>query len=172
MKMIAAAFLTFLLAAVGCKKTPEQPVEMSFLTELEQLPIGLDVIHTPAQVSGPTDGLETGWPHSWVFRTEVRSRGEKLKIQQFGILAWDGNGWALPSNQKKYNSGILDGQTFAEWYGIVDGTISPDSPAVDDQNWAGSRDLQGFKQKWFFIGVDKNGKKWKGEGVVELVTKN
>ena len=170
MKRAACAILSFLHAAVGCKRSLEISQKMDLLSELEQLPIGMDVVHIPATVSGPTAGIETGWSHSWVFRTEVESRGEKLKIQLFGILAWDGEEWVLPSNQKKYNSGVLDGKTFAEWYGIPDGTISPVAPAVDDQNWAGSHNRQGFKQKWFFIGVDESGKKWKGEGVVELVT--
>jgi hypothetical protein len=80
--------------------------------------------------------------------------------------------WVLPSTQKDYNTGVLDAQTFAEWYGIADGTISADIPAVDPRNWAASHKRQDFKQKWFFIGVDGNGKKWKGEGVVELVTDN
>jgi len=169
MKIVGGAILSFVLALVGCKQAPEEPEKMSLLAELEQLPIGLDVVHTPARVSGPMSGLKTGWPHSWEFKTEVRSRDRSLKIDQFGILAWNGKEWGLHEGQKRYNTGVLDGSTFVEWYGIGDGIISPDTPAIDDHNWAGSDRLEGFRQKWFFIGVDENGKKWKGEGIVELV---
>ena len=93
-----------------------------------------------------------------------------ITITQFGIIAWDGKNWVLPSNQIEYNSGVLDQQTFIEWYGIPGAKITTASPATDPQNWAGSKSKEPFKQKWFYIGIDSDGKEWKGEAVINFVS--
>ncbi len=40
---------------------------------------------------------------------------------------------------------------------------------VSHQSGAGSHALRSFKQGWFFIGFDETGRRYKGEGVIELV---
>ncbi|WP_425398083.1 hypothetical protein [Aeoliella sp.] len=144
------------------------------LEELETLPIGLQVTHTPTQVGGPTGPNHdpTAWKYKWVFKTEVAALDRPITIEQFGILAWDGKCWILPPNQRRYNCGILDQGTFAEWYSCPDGEIAPGTAAVDPQNWAGSDELADFQQKWFFVGVDSSGKKYKGEAIVRFAADN
>jgi len=56
-------------------------------------------------------------------------------------------------------------------YSCPSAKIEPGKRAVDLQNWAGSRELADFRQKWFFIGTDAGGKRWKGEAIVELVAR-
>lgn len=136
----------------------------------ESLPIGLEVVHTPAEVDdvkGPNPD-PNDWKYRWTFRTEVRATNKPLRITRFGILAWDGTRWVLDAAQSQYNSGVLGPTEFIEWYACPDASVKPGRPCVDSQNWAGSRTLSEFKQKWFYVGVDADGTSHKGEGVVTL----
>jgi hypothetical protein len=167
--------LSALLAgAIGCSRvtTPSMPPSNSgsaVLADLESLPVGIKVIHTPAQVRSPVGPNPQGWPFRWLFRTEVHAIDRPLTIIQFGICAWDGNQWILPTDNRRYNSGVLNRQTFKEWYDCPTARIEPGKPAIDPQNWAGNRTRASFRQRWFFIGVDNRGNRYKGEGVVELL---
>ena len=143
----------------------------ALLAELESLPTGLRVTHTPAEIGDPT-GPNTNagdWKYRWIFKTEVSAIDRPLTVTQFGILAWDGHHWILPPDQRRYNSGVLDQRTFAEWYACPGALIAPGKPATDPQNWAGSHELADFQQKWFFVGTDAEGKRDKGEAVVRLI---
>ena len=66
-------------------------------------------------------------------------------------------------------SGMVSGESCVVWMLNWSSIPNPSKPAVDPQNWAGSRELAGFRRKWFFIGTDAAGKRCKGEAVVELV---
>ncbi|MCO6045409.1 hypothetical protein NG895_15980 [Aeoliella sp. ICT_H6.2] len=126
--------------------------------------------HTPVLVGGPSgpNADPNDWKYRWHFKTEVAALDRPLTITQFGILAWDGQRWIFPPDQSSYNSGVLDQSTFEDWYACPDAKIEPGSPAVDQQNWAGSNDLKDFQQKWFFVGIDGQGKEYKGEAVVKF----
>jgi len=164
-KGIVMGLISSLLAMlVGCSRE-----DTSVLAELEAIPKGLEVVHSPDVVENPVGpNPSPDWKYRWIFRTEVRAIDKPLTITKFGILAWDGSRWILPPDQTSYNTGVLDAKTFIEWYQCPNAIVSPGRPAIDPQNWAGSHSRQSFKQKWFFIGVDANGKSYKGEGVVEL----
>ena len=166
-----------LLAAAlicGCKdretRAPAPPPTRpaGILQELEALPVGLTVVHTPARVANPGGPNARGWKYTWSFKTEVSAVGGPVTIDRFGILAWDGSHWLLPEDQSQYNSGVLGQREFVEWYRCPDARVSQGSPAVDPENWAGSHTLLSFKQKWFYIGTDDRGRRCKGEAVVEL----
>ncbi len=139
------------------------------LTELESLPVGLEVIHSPTRVRYPVGPDSQVWPYRWYFRTEVRAIDRPLTIVKFGIIAWDGTQWILPSNNRRYNAGILDQTKFKEWYACPSARIDPGKPAIDPENWAGNYTRTSFRQKWFFIADDDQGKRYKGEAVVELL---
>lgn len=146
------------------------PGKKSFLQELAEIPVGIQVNHTPAQVVGPHQGPnKNDWAYRWFFKTEVRPIDRDLTITRFGIAAWDGSDWIMDDAQSEFNSGILEQQDFVEWYGLQNPTIGPQNPAVDEQNWAGSMTRAPFRQKWFFVGEDTSGAKFKGEGVVQLL---
>src|SRR5688500_16165534 len=90
---------------------PQQPpsANTDVVAELESLPIGLEVVHTPAEV-GDVEGPNSDpndWKYRWTFRTEVRTTNKPLRITRFGILAWDGTRWVLDADQKRFNSGVL-----------------------------------------------------------------
>lgn len=120
-------------------------------------------------MGSPVGPASKGWPYRWIFRTEVRAIDRPLTIARFGICAWDGKQWILPPDNRRYNAGVLDGETFIEWYACPGARIEPGKPAIDPQNWAGSYTRTSFRQKWFFIGEDDRGKRYKGEGIVELI---
>jgi hypothetical protein len=142
---------------------------LALLKELESLPVGLEVIHAPAQVRTRVGPNLVGWLYRWLFRTEVRAIERPISIVLFGICAWDGKQWILPANNRRYNAGVLDQMSFEEWYSCPDARIAPGKPAVDPSNWAGSRAKAAFRQKWFYVGKDDHGKRYKGEAVVELL---
>jgi hypothetical protein len=165
---------TLISGVVGCLGTTSTSTSTSrsgsaVLAELESLPVGLEVIHSPNPVSSPVGPDPKGWPYRWIFRTEVRAIDRPLTIIQFGICAWDGEQWILPSNTGRYNAGLLDQRTFMQWYACPSARIEPGKPAVDPENWAGSHARHSFRQRWFFVGRDDQGKRYKGEAVVELL---
>lgn len=170
-EMIGFALGALCLAVVGCGHSGGN-ADSDITATLEKLPVGLKVIHTPEKVTKMDGPKDRDWPYMWHFRTEIQAIDRKLTITQFGILAWDGPKWILNAKQEKYNSGVSGKEVFMEWYGSKDAVIAPGKPAVDDSNWAGSRSPNSFKQKWFYIGVDDQGKSYKGEGVVELIGKD
>jgi hypothetical protein len=169
--------LLMLFASVaGCSDGRDPPrggqPRSEVLTELDSLPVGLEIIHEPAQVGKPEGPNSDDWPYRWRFRTEVRAIDRPLTITHFGIIAWDGSQWVLPPDQRHYNSGVLEKGTFAEWYHCPDATVRPGGPAVDPENWAGAYARAPFRQKWFFIGEDSQGQRFKGEGIVTFVTED
>jgi hypothetical protein len=129
----------------------------------------MEVIHSPSKVRSPVGPNAEGWPYRWPFRTEVRAIDRPLTIVKFGICAWDGTRWVLPPNTRRYNAGILSQSQFKDWYSCPGARIEPGKSAIDPENWAGSHTRTSFRQKWFFIAVDGQGKRYKGEGVVELL---
>lgn len=174
--LILVSIVTLVLLVIffrlfrGSAARPTSSGTKSFLQELSEIPVGIQVTHTPLRVVGPHQGPnKNDWTYRWIFKTEVRPIDRDITITHFGILAWDGSDWVLDGAQKEFNSGILEQNVFLEWYGLQSSTIGPQSLAVDEQNWAGSMKRAPFKQKWFFVGKDASGAQFKGEGVVEFL---
>jgi hypothetical protein len=104
---------TLMSGLVGCSgctsSSTTPPISSSaVLAELESLPVGLEVIHSPGRVRSPVGPDPNGWPYRWIFRTEVRAIDRPLTITHFGICAWEGGQWILPSDNRRYNAGVLD----------------------------------------------------------------
>jgi hypothetical protein len=175
MKRILVTCLTTVITCLnGCSRVTDASksklsADSAVLAELESLPVGLEVIHSPTRVRSPVGPDSKGWPYRWNFRTEVRAIDRPLTIVKFGIIAWDGTRWVLPLNNCRYNAGIGDQTKFKEWYTCPSARIEPGKPAIDPENWAGSSTRTSFRQKWFFIADDDHGKRYKGEAVVELL---
>jgi hypothetical protein len=168
--MVRMCVLSCLLLC-GCSsgQRPASPRYTASAGDWDSLPVGIEVVHTPNPVRGPDSPTNGAWPFTWTFRTEVRAIDRPLTVKWLLILGWNGERWILDRRQEKFNSGEGDTQVFAEWYECPGGRIAPGTPAVDPSNWAGSHSRQPFKQKWVMIGEDATGKRFKGEGVVELL---
>lgn len=160
-------WLPLILCLASCTGSKEFD-GAAVLRDLAELPVGIVVTHTPNIVEAPLEEPGMKWKFRWPFKTEVSAIDRPLTIRQFGIAAWNGKRWILPSNQEKYNCGVSDQASFIKWYNCPNARIEPGRPAADPENWAGNQVRQPFKQKWFFIGVDSDGQRFKGEAIVEL----
>lgn len=58
-------------------------------------------------------------------------------------------------------------ENFAEWYSCKDAGVTPGNDFADPKNWGGSETLNHGKALWYFIGVDENGRRIKGEAMME-----
>ena len=171
-RSLTAWLMTSLSALAGCTGAPSTSTSRpgaAVLAELQSLPVGLEVIHSPNPVRNPVGPDSRGWAYQWHFRTEVRAIDRPLTVVYFGICAWDGKEWILPSDNTRYNAGILRQKDFIQWYHCPGARIATGKPAVDPENWSGSRTRTSFRQRWFFVAEDDRKNRFKGEAVVELL---
>jgi hypothetical protein len=138
------------------------------IAELERLPVGIRVTHSPETVKAvkklPIDGRRLNY--TWVYRTEVTAMDKDLKIIQFGAFLWDGTKWQLGET----NTGTPFGEKeFVNWYGCENSFLKKGQSASDPMNFHTAVSLDAGKYRWFFVGVDAAGKRFAGDAVVEFV---
>jgi hypothetical protein len=155
-------------------KQPNADGGEKLLKALEQMPVGIKVVHTPAKLKGHThDGtqkhIDTRWLFYWGYQTTVSAVDAPLDVVLFGSCEWVDGKWAIPTNTDEYDVISGGGQQFSEWYMCPKARLETGKEYTDPQNWSGSKKLRAFKQKWFYVGVDKDGKRYKGEAEVELL---
>jgi hypothetical protein len=132
------------------------------LNELASLPQGLTVVHTPDAVATTADG-PTGskWPHS----TTVSSTVGPVVIVEFGCLYKEGEHWKFgTANKAPYTA-----DNFAEWYGCQNAEMQPGATYTDASNFSLGHGSPDQAAKWYFIGVDAQGNRVKGEADVKLL---
>jgi len=164
MKMYLGFVVLLVVLCGGCgSKAPEAEELLPFeLTDLDSLPFGLEVVHTPETVLADSTG-SSGYKYTWTFKTTIRSTGAPVTIQEFGSLMDENGRWVLGNVTKKF----FTQRDFAEWYSCPDGLVTSGNEFSDPSNWVGNNCLQPGKTRWFFVGVDDKGKRVKGEAVVE-----
>ena len=64
MRLTLAVLMAGLAGLVGCSGAAQS--NSALLAELETLPVGLEVIHSPSQVRSPVGSGGTGWPYRWI----------------------------------------------------------------------------------------------------------
>ena len=165
MKMILILIVVALLGAAfayaglfGKKNDATKRIE----SLLSSLPEGIKVVHTPSKVFAQED-CRSGRKYTWLHETSVSSMGGRIEIEEFGTLVWHNGDWVFstiygrPFNQKE----------FEEWYVCPQGILVPGKEFKDEANYTGGDVLRGSKSKWYFIGKNEEGKRVKGEAVVE-----
>jgi hypothetical protein len=130
--------------------------------EISALPVGLKVTHSPNPVKAQKGG-PSGQQYTWVFETVVETLGEPVTITEFGALAWFQGRWALAN----FTGAPFTAEDFADWYSCPGARIGPGQNFNDPINWSGDEVLRSGKTLWYFVGVTADGKKVKGEAVVE-----
>ncbi|MBE0567030.1 MAG: hypothetical protein IH621_13800 [Krumholzibacteria bacterium] len=168
MKMYLGFVALLVALSGGCgSKTPEAEELLPFeLLDLDSLPIGLEVVHTPDTVLADSTGA-SGYKYTWTFKTTVRSTGAAVTIQEFGSLMEENGRWVLGNFTKKF----FTQNDFAEWYSCPGGTVTSENEFSDPSNWVGSNCLRPGKTKWFYVGIDDKGNRVKGEAIVEELAK-
>ena len=152
------------VGATQAEQTVVGPLESDLkISELASLPQGLTVVHTPDPVertfSGPS-GFQ--WTHS----TTVSSTVGPVTIVEFGCFYEDGGRWTFGTGTKA----PFTAEDFAEWYGCAGATLQPGESYTDAHNRSLGNFMPEQVTKWYFIGLDSQGNRVKGEAGVTLLS--
>jgi hypothetical protein len=129
---------------------------------LETLPTGLKVTVSPPVVEAQRGG-PSSFEYTWTFSVLVESTTGPVQIEQYGYFDWVADQWVFGSGRP---FGPAD---FAKAYHCKGGMIMPGTVYECAENWRGDDNLQAFRSKWYFVGVDARGRRVKGESIVELL---
>ena len=132
------------------------------LAELASLPQGLTVTHTPDPVTSSIFGPSgVQWAHS----TTVSSTVGPVTIIEYGFLLerngrWTDETWI----RSKYSA-----SEFAKNFECPESKILPGKSYTNEWNRSGSDNLLEQFGKWYFIGLDSQGNRVKGEADIKLL---
>jgi hypothetical protein len=129
---------------------------------LASLPIGIKIRHSP-NPARPRVGGRSGFNFTWPYTTSVQTIRGSVKIEEFGAFAWENGRWVFSNFTGKPYSEV----DFADWYSCPNARLLPGRVCSDAHNWSGRRALEAGKTMWYFIGVDAQGKRVKGEAIIQ-----
>lgn len=153
---------------VKTTSSDEDMVMNSKLRELASLPDGIEVVHSPNPVGAVEDGHPaTQYKYRWIYRTTLKSKRGAITIEEFGCFAYHNESWTFSN----FTGAPFSSQDFAEWYSCADAKLLPGASFSDPSNWTGSNELQAGRMKWYFIGVDEDGRRIKGEGIIHTLAR-
>lgn len=133
------------------------------LEHLEKLPVGLTVVHTPDKVKAERNG-RSNLEFTWYYKTAVTAKHDSV-ILEFGAFVWNGNNWVLSN----YTGAPFRTKEFEDWYSCPQGKLLAKREYADSKNWNGGNQLNAGKIKWFFIAVTADGRRVKGEAILETL---
>lgn len=136
------------------------------LTELASLPEGLAVTHTPDPVLyiphvPSLSGIQ--WKHS----TTVVSTAGPVTIVEFGYFVERNGHWEFPYGTEVPHT--YSSSDFAEMYNCPGSELLPGESYTDDRNRSVIDCVPEQMAKWYFIGLDAEGNRVKGEASVKLL---
>jgi hypothetical protein len=134
--------------------------------DLDKLPEGIKVTHEPkAALATLTGKSKFRLKYTWWYKTTVASTGDDVTIVEFGGFYWVEGKWVGGGSitGKPYT-----GKEFADWYKCPNAVLKKGKDCSDPTNWSTAPELVGGRCRWYFIGLDKNGRRVKGEAVIEL----
>ena len=134
------------------------------LSEINNLPDGLRVIHTPNPVRAHSGG-RSGYHYTWQYETTVEAIDRPITIEQFGSFDFRGGTWQFSN----FTGKPFTRANFVEWYSCPDAALELGKTCSDPQNWSGRDRLGPGRMLWYFIGHDSAGNRVKGQSVIELV---
>lgn len=100
--------------------------------------------------------------YTWWYKTQIQAKGSGVHIEQFGSFVWRKGQWEFANYTRK----PFATKDFSEWYSCPDGLLRPGKLFEDPTNWGSSDKLSASKALWYFIGVDEEGRRVKGEAVI------
>ncbi len=162
-----AAITTVLGLVFGGSATLEAD-EPKFLTpeELDKLPAGIKVVHEPNPALATLTGKsERRAKYTWWYKTTVSAPAGDVTIVEFGAFMRKDGKWVHLGTftGKPYSTG-----EFAEWYKCPKAILKKGESVADPTNWSSAPELRVGKTRWYYLGIDSQGKKVKGEAIIEL----
>jgi hypothetical protein len=162
--LVVTAIVLFFIGLQGARQSARRRV----LTELDRLPVGIHVELEPAKVRARLGG-ESAWRYYWCYQTSLQAIEVGMTVIQFGYCEWFQDRWVLPRGESGFERGSLSATHFAEWFRCPGAYLHAGMRIVDNEHWLGSDDLRTVRHKWYFIAIDGQGNRYKGEGIVELL---
>jgi hypothetical protein len=164
-RFVLAAVIVLAGVGASAQGNAPGPVDPKFL-ELQSLPEGLHVTHSPKSVVAQPGG-RSGYRYTWLYKTTVETASETIVIEEFGAFVLRDGQWHLAT----FTGKPFAPADFAEWYGCPGAVIKPGHPCSDSQNWTGYQTITSDREQslWYYIGRDADGRRVKGEATVELL---
>lgn len=171
MKLFVLASTLILIASAGLALADQEIAESTDasekLRELESMPVGIAVSHTPSPVRytlNPSNvsGVE------WQFSTTVSAVGRPVTIVEYGYFVERNEQWDF--NYENELPLSFSSSDFASEFHCPNALIVPGSSYTNPENRSAIDCIPEQLVKWYFIGIDADGNRVKGEAGVKLIT--
>ncbi|RAK65136.1 hypothetical protein DLM85_16485 [Hymenobacter edaphi] len=130
--------------------------------KLRRVPVGLSLWHTPNPNYPEPDSARPGG-YVWKHQTTVRADVADLEIVECGSFIWySAAGWQPNMRETPAE--------FAELFGCPDGRLRQGQPYTFARNYRyadSARRLYGGDALWYILAKDKQGRLYKGMGLIE-----
>jgi hypothetical protein len=163
MKIRTSIILLF-VGLVSFLRLDAADVTTNKLDELEKLPFGLKVVQTPDKVRADREG-RSGRAFTWSYKTSVTATNGSAVVEEFGSFVWREDKWVFST----FTGKPFTSRDFADWYSCPGAKLAEGQEFSDGSNWSGGDALHGGKMKWYFIGVASDGRRVRGEAIVEIL---
>ena len=129
---------------------------------LRKVPVAITIYHNPNPnypVLNDTKGEYEG-KYVWKHSTFIRSEMEDLKVVSAGSFIWySQKGW--------FTNVQYDKKKFTERFNCKDGILKKGKTYIFKKNYRFGDNLYGGDALWYVLAKDKNGKVYKGIGLIE-----
>jgi hypothetical protein len=160
----AGLLLGVLVCCTGQARDQAGAAKPTAFDALKQLPVGLKVVHTPNPVRASLSAAsQVRKKYTWWYETAVTATDADVTIVEFGSYVWQNDRWAFSN----FSGKPFSAKEFAEWYACPGALIKKGASCADQTNWGSAAELVSGKALWYFIGVDNEGRRVKGEAVIE-----
>jgi len=135
------------------------------LEKLNELPSKFDglqevvlVSHFPSPVLASTDPDEAG-TYFWKHTTSLLSTSSDIQILEGGAYIYYNDQWNLRVS--------MDAKEFSKLFDIRKANMKAGQPYTFKDNWRRDANLRGGWAMWYVIGIDQNGQKVFGKGILD-----
>jgi hypothetical protein len=171
MKYVVLASVLVLITSAGLALADQEIAESTDasekLRELESMPVGIAVSHTPSPVRytlNPSNvsGVE------WQFSTTVSAMVGPVTIVEFGYFVERNEQWTF-----NYEKGLPQSFSYSDFTSEFDcpnALMVPGKSYTNPENRSAIDCVPEQHVKWYFIGIDADGNRVKGEAGLKLIT--
>lgn len=138
--------------------------------KVTSLPVGIRVKHSKRKAFAElnTSHPQRGGTYRWNYATSVTPLVDSLTIIEFGAFILEDGKWV----ERTIYGRPFNGDEFEQWYKCKNALLIKGRKYFDKNNWTSANDINaGSKSLWYYIGVDKNKKKYVGYAVIKTIAK-